>query len=157
MIVWLQSNEKYGILGEFDAASRTWKEVDRSVLGNAAPSTIHGFFSCLGCVRIGVYGLEGNLFVIIDDEVTELAADDMIEVNGPTTARVMRVVNRAGMVVASATYSLETIPGWLPNDCTPFVEDEDFDIGLLASNISKNTKRRSIFTAKAESGSTLDT
>jgi hypothetical protein len=147
-MVWLQSNERHEVLGQFDPSTCVLKEVERSTLGDITPAMPHGFYSYLGDLRIGVYGVAGKLFLVIDDQLLELATDDTIEVSGPRDARHLRVVNKVGQAITEATYSLRGLAGSIPNDSTPFVEDEDFDIGLLASNVSKDPERRSIFTDK---------
>jgi len=50
--------------------------------------------------------------------------------------------------VLDITYSLEGVAQAIPGDPTAFIEDEDFDIGLFASNVSKDPERRAVFTAK---------
>jgi len=50
--------------------------------------------------------------------------------------------------VLEITYSLEGVSQAIPGDPTAFIEDEDFDIGLFAGNVSKDPERRAVFTAK---------
>ena len=147
-MLWLQSNERYDLVAQFDPSSYVLTELDRCFLGNTVPGIFHGFFSHFGESRIGVYGLAGKLFLLIDDRLFELEASDTIEVDGPTSARHLRVLNNVGKVISETRYSLHEVAGPIPDDPTPFVDNEDFDIGLLASNVSKNPERRAIFTNK---------
>lgn len=147
-MVWLQCNERYDVVGQFDPSSCVLKLLERTALGNTVPAIPHGFFSHFGNLKIGVYGLAGKLFLVLDDQLLQLAADDTIEVSGPRAARHLCILTKSGKVVTQVTYSLHGVVGTIPNDPTPFVEEEDFDIGLLASNVSKDLERRTVFTNK---------
>jgi hypothetical protein len=148
-MIWLQSNEQYHVLGMFDPSTGSWVEYSRDVINDSASPKTVGFFSNLGDVRIGIYGVAGVLFLVIDSDVIKLAEDETIEVDGRRDSRVLRVVNKAGYVVNETRYSLARIPGRFSSDPTAFVDSEDFDIGLFASNVSKIAERRAIFTGMA--------
>jgi hypothetical protein len=115
-------------------------------LGSSVPAVLHGFFSPSSGSRIGVYGVAGKLFLLIDDRLVELASRDTIDVCGPMEARRLRVLNGAGEPIAEATYSIPELARPSAGDPTPFISAEDFDIGLLASNVSKDPARRTVFT-----------
>ncbi len=70
------------------------------------------------------------------DAVTEIA------VSGPAARRELTVL-RDGANVFHTTYALKEVYR-CSEDTTPFIEDEDFDFGLLVSNISKNPARKEV-------------
>lgn len=147
-MIWLQSNEVFNSLAQFDPGTGVLCAVDRLATQEVIPATPHGFFSRLGDTFLAVYGLSGKLYLIHGARVIEVGEQDVIEVRGPHTARLLRVVDSAGDVLTEVRYRLNDGEGQIPGDITPFIEDECFDIGLLASNISKNRARRKVFVNK---------
>ena len=147
-MVWLQSNENYNTVGKLDPSTCELELFERNTLSDIEPEIIHGFFSDLGDLKIGVYGVSNVLYLVIDEQLVKLAHNDTIEVHGPRGARNLCVLNNTDQVVAEVTYSLHQQPEPIPGDPTPFVSDEDFDIGLFASNVSRDPERRAIFTSK---------
>ena len=91
-MVWLQLQERYDTLAEFDPASGSLQEIKRQALGENEPTIEHGFFSQLGDLFMAVYGIAGKLFLVFDKRVIEIHADETIDVSGPRSARVLRVV-----------------------------------------------------------------
>lgn len=146
-MVWLQQQERYDTFAEFDPISGILREFRRS-FWRKPPSVPHGFYSKLQDHFFAVYGLALRLFIAFDKQVIEIAQDQTIQVSGPRSARLTRVLDRLGGTVIEMSYSLDGIEDPIPNDPTPFVEDEDRDIGLFASNISMNAQRRALFTNK---------
>lgn len=51
-------------------------------------------------------------------------------------------------MVFEIAYSLEGMVQGMPIDLTAFIKGEDFDIGLFASNVSKDPNKRAVFTDK---------
>jgi hypothetical protein len=154
-MIWLQSNEAFDKVATFDPETGTLEEVSRRQLGGRTPDTWHGFYSQLEGMFLALYGLAGRLFLVVNKEIIEIAPDQVIQVSGPRRERHLRIVCGAE-TVREFTYNIDSIAQLLPGDPTPFVEDEDFDIGLFASNISMNPERRNLFLAKKELGSALD-
>jgi|CXWL01.1.fsa_nt_gi hypothetical protein len=147
-MIWLQQQERHDTFAEFDPGSSVLTEHRRKNFGRRPPHTPHGFYSKLGDLLLAIYGVAGKLFLAFDKQVIEIGVDETIEVNGPRSARTLRVVNGLGVTLLELDYCLDGIPGPIPHDPTPCVEDEDRDIGLFASNISKNSERRALFTDK---------
>lgn len=140
----LQMLERYDTFAEFDPASGVLKEFKRKTFGRKPPANPHGVYSQLRGSFLAFYGLDGKFFLAFGTRVVEIGVDETIEVSGPRSARVLRVLDGRGDVVAEVNYCLDGIRAPVRNDPTPFVEDEDRDIGLLASNISKSAKRRAV-------------
>jgi hypothetical protein len=122
-------------------------EYSRGLLGNKHPKTYHGFFSQWGETFIAIYGIGKRLFLIVNHHLFEINRRQIIEVSGPKHARSLKII-KDNEIVFETRYSLKDLNQPIPEDPTPFIDDEDFDIGLLASNISKSMKRRTIFTDK---------
>jgi hypothetical protein len=144
-MIWLQSNEDFNRVAEFDPVNKSFKEYLREQLAGNLPQVFHGFFSRLGNLLIAVYGLNGHLAVLIDRQLFDINSDETIEVSGPAHARILKIV-RGSETAFEITYNLDMVAQPIPGDSTAFVENEDFDIGLFASNISKDPDRRAIFT-----------
>jgi hypothetical protein len=145
-MVWLQSNEAFNKLAEFDPISKTFKEYLRQQLLDKQPKVCNGFFSRLGSSLIAIYSLAGSLFMLIDEYLFEVNNKQVIDVSGPAHARKLKII-QGSETVFEITYSLEGVARAIPGDPTAFIEDEDFDIGLFASNVSKDPERRAVFTA----------
>jgi len=60
----------------------------------------------------------------------------------------LSVIAATGEVVYKTEYCLDGIPGPIPGDFITPACDEDFDIGLLACNISANPERRAFLADK---------
>lgn len=146
-MVWLQSNEAFNKLAKFDPTSKTFKEYLRQRLVDNQPQVCNGFFSRLGGSLIAIYGLAGSLFLLVDQQLLEVNKEQVIEVSGPKHARKLKIM-QGSETVFEITYSLEGVAQAIPGDPTAFIEDEDFDIGLFASNVSKDPMRRAVFTDK---------
>jgi hypothetical protein len=54
------------------------------------------------------------------------------------------VVSKKGEMVVAQVYSLDNW-GKIKGDPTPFVEEEDFDFGLLIANIAGSPERQQVF------------
>jgi hypothetical protein len=96
---------------------------------------------------VAVFAHQGQLHLLVDTLVLEVTPDAIVVAEGPRESRRLDVV-RSGVRTRSFFYTLAAVPPAIPGDPTPFVEDESFDIGLLASNISRDAERRAAFLAK---------
>ena len=144
-MIWLQSNQKYNVVAAFDESAKKIKEYSKKELGDKEPDTC-GWFSRLQDMLIATYGLPGgHFFILVNEQLFELAPDEVVNVQGHRNARQLKVF-QGDKLRFEVTYSLEGEDQIIPNDPTPFVEEEDFDIGLFISNISRDPKRRALFT-----------
>lgn len=160
-VIWLQCENEYDRVATFAPQTGGLTEYSRRLLGeeqpelaSSGPKANKGFYcwtrECEGPERlsgrlvIAVYGLNGRLFLLFGDRLLEIGEGEIIDVSGPREARHL-VVSRDGEPVFAGCYSLAEVPGPIPGDFTPFVEEEHFDIGLLASNISRDPERRALY------------
>lgn len=146
-MVWLQSNETFDKIAVLDPLTGEMEEKSRRYIGDKAPKKYHGFYSQLESIFLALYGLAGQLFLVVNKEIIEIEPDYVIQVSGPHNKRYLKIVS-SGKIIKEFKYSLEQIPQPITGDPTPFVEDEDFDIGLFASNISLDPERRAVFVSK---------
>lgn len=141
-MVWLQSNDKYDELVEYNHSKGTFTKASRNSLGDKAPSSTDGTFAVLSAVFLALYKLGQELFVRIGDQCIPLTNDVTVIVSGPANKRLL-IVKKAGNEIANFNYVLDASKKF-SSDPTPFIEDEDFDFGLFISNISTNDKRKRV-------------
>lgn len=143
-MVYLQCQGDYDCFAEYDYNNKVITKYSRKLFGKQAPeiNNINGWFleTEVGILILYVC-LKEIVFRIYNDE---FILDDSTEiiVSGPRVKRDLYVINN-GVTVYRSIYKL-TQSGPIRNDTTPFVDDEDFDIGLLVSNISKSPERKSV-------------
>ncbi|WP_162655987.1 hypothetical protein [Tuwongella immobilis] len=78
-----------------------------------------------------------DLQLPMDRHVVELRSDNI--------NRTLRVL-ADGAVVCELRYNVQPLDPPLLDDPTPFIEDEDFDFGLLLANVSQdNTRQQRMF------------
>lgn len=141
-MIWLQSNDKYDELAEYEHGKGTFTTASRNVLGSNVPSSTDGIFSILSAVFVALYKFDQGLFVRIGDQCIPLADDVIVTVSGNVNNRLL-TVKKAGKEIVHFCYVLDGSKE-ISDDPTPFIEDEDFDFGLFVSNISTNEKRKRI-------------
>jgi hypothetical protein len=90
--------------------------------------------------------IDGKLIARIGDAVFELSNDITIRVQEKAPDRTI-VVLRDGVSWLSMPYEVG-VEDAFSSDETPFVEDEDFDFGLLLANISQSEERKRIMLAQ---------
>ncbi len=141
-MIWLQSNDKYDALAEYDHIEGKFTIASRKTLGSKAPSKTDGSFAILSGVFVALYNFEQQLFLRVGNNTVLLADDIIVTVSGNANNRLL-LVKKAGQEIVRLNYILD-MSNQFPNDLTHSIEDEDFDFGLFISNISKNNKRKRI-------------
>ncbi len=149
--MWLQCQEKYDSVAEFNPAEGIVRRYSRQVLGARAPKieNIDGWFSDVKNSTFILYKYKDNIFFRANDKEFILDNKTEVEVFGPREKRKLYVKHN-GLIIFDTAYEL-TREGAIPNDPTPFIDKEDFDFGLFVSNISKNQKRKDVL-LKSERG-----
>ena len=94
-----------------------------------------------------VFRTNGELFVRIGETQVRLSKDIEITVDGPPEKRCLSLM-AGGMQVARHIYSLESRRP-TEDDPTPFIDEEDFDLGLWLSNIASNPNRQAVLKGEA--------
>lgn len=146
VMIWLQCNECFNDVAEFDETAGTWRIIKRTSEGNDIPSRTDGFYSILSSVFCALYHSSGELFVQMGDVKVKLSNNVEIAVNGPPGKRCLSLMV-SGHEFAKHEYAL--ISQRIEGDPTAFVEDEDFDFGVFLSNIARTPKRQSILKGEA--------
>ena len=141
-MIWLQSNDKYDELAEYDHDKGTFTIESRNALSSKAPSSTEGIFAILSDIFVALYKFGGGLFIRIGGQCIPLAEDVVVTVSGDVSKRLL-TVEKSGKEITCFIYVLDSSKKIL-NDPTPFVDDEDFDFGLFVSNISTSDKRKRI-------------
>jgi hypothetical protein len=141
-MIWLQSNEKFDSLAEYDPKNGMLTKHSRKNLGSNVPETTDGFYSELTNGVFILYRFNDNLYFRANDNDFILDSVTEVVVSGPQEKRELKVLCN-GKMIFKTIYSSHDI-GPLSNDPTPFIEDEDFDFGIFVSNISKSPKRKDI-------------
>ncbi len=139
-MIWLQSNDKYDELAQYDHASGAYKNASRKAM--TASLNTDGTFSILAGTFVALYNFEQLLFLRIGDECICLSEDVVATVSGGINNRSL-TVKKSKSEILHLDYSLDHSPQF-SNDPTPFIEDEDFDFGLFVSNISKSEERKRV-------------
>lgn len=141
-MIWLQSNDKYDEFAKYDHGKGTFTITSRNELGGNSPSSTEGRFTIMSSVFVALYKFDQGLFVRIGDRQIPLTDDVIVTVSGELKKRLL-IVKNAGKEIARFNYVLDSSKKFL-DDPTPFIENEDFDFGLLISNISVNDKRKRV-------------
>jgi hypothetical protein len=146
-VILLQSFDDFASVATLEPTSgelREYSKVDSK--GQSGQST-SGFYSRLTRPSIAVFAAQGQLHLLVGTLVLEITPEEVLVVDGPRASRRLDVV-RNGVRSRSFSYTLAAVPPAIPGDPTPFVDDESFDIGLLASNVSRDAERRAGFLAR---------
>ncbi|MFM8572752.1 MAG: hypothetical protein ACKOAU_14255 [Pirellula sp.] len=101
-----------------------------------------GSFWIQGQSLFALARIDGGLFIRVGDAVFGLSDGYTVDVQASGPNRVLRVM-KGGVQYASVPYVVHSDATLSPDE-TPFVEDEDFDFGLLLSNISHSEERKRI-------------
>lgn len=147
--MWLQSHDEFDIVAAFNPVDGSLERLSRTVLGSDAPvfDSIDGWFSDHADGALVLYWKGGAIFFRIRCEGTdkEFELDETTEISvvGPPPQRELTVY-RNGVSVYRLNYSPQSVFR-SSDDPTAFIDEEDFDFGLFASNISKDRRRKEVF------------
>lgn len=141
-MIWLQSNERYDAIAEYDHSAGSFTQISRRLMGSKAPLSTDGIYSNLSSAFVAIYQLDKQLFLRIDDNCIPMTNDVVVSVGGDIDNRWL-VVLKAGIEVFHVDYGLDSSKK-IPGDPTAFIEKEDFDFGLFLSNVSKSQKRKRV-------------
>lgn len=146
-MILLQSFDDFAFAATLDPTTGELREYSKGESTGQCGQSTSGFYSRLTRPLLAVFAEQGRLHLLVGTLVLEITRDEVVLVDGPRESRRLDVV-RNGARTRSFSYTLAAVPPAIPGDPTPFVEDESFDIGLLASNISTDAERRAVFLTK---------
>ena len=145
-MVRLQSNDVFLELAELDETTGAWTPARREP-SEKGYENIDGSFSVLSGVFCALFLSNGEIFVRVGDTQVQLSDDVKITVDGPDERRCLTPMSGV-KTLATIRYAVEE---WrIPNDPTPFIDDEDFDFGLWISNIAGSPIRQRVMKAKGK-------
>lgn len=137
----LQSHNSFDTMADYDPVTGTLVIFTRSADAAGASGEKAGAFDEIGGKRVLLFRLGGVLYLQVENQRMRMD-DHAIELRSVNGRRVLQVRSN-GKVVVELTYDPPLLDPPLSVDPTPFVEEEDFDFGLLLSNLSKDRSRQS--------------
>jgi len=119
------------VLAEYDPLTGAFTTFYRKAVPLRVSSAVpQGLFDILGDKRVLLYRLDGILYLDVGGK--SMPMESLVVELGPRgSTRTLRVLVK-GIVAAEVTY-----------EPTPFIEDEDFDFGVLIANVSRDKRRQS--------------
>ena len=136
----LQSHKSFAMVGEYDPVMDTFVTLSRYDEPSHASCPISGVFDYVGANRVLLFRLADVLYLQVDGHRMPMA-DLAIELRSVNGRRVLEVLSH-GKNVLELTYDPPHLDPPLALDPTPFVEEEDFDFGLLLANVSRDRNRQ---------------
>ncbi len=140
-MVLLQSMDKFDVVAELDVSNGNLQWLSKQAHPDLRLKTVGVVAELRGHV-LCIYRIGGILYFRIDDQTFEIDNDTKIDLV-KITNMVNRIdIYRKGALVFEWPYERPQIHPPLEIDPTPFVEEEDFDLCLLAYNIAKDPGRK---------------
>jgi hypothetical protein len=137
----LQSHKSFNTMADYDPVTGTFVTFSRSSEPARASGKKAGAFDDIGGKRALLFRLAGVLYLQVENQRMQMD-DHAIELQSVHGRRVLQVFSD-GKVVLELTYDPPILDPPRAMDPTPFVEEEDFDFGLLLSNLSRDRSRQS--------------
>ena len=146
-MILLQSLDKFNDVAELDVGTGQMQRHNKADRLDHASQPVHGHFAELNGVVICFFRHDnGQLHLKIGPTDIELPDDANVSLQREVDNQVRLVVLRRGLPAFNWRYRRPKIDPPLMADPTPFVDEEDFDILLLAFNvINDNERRRKIY------------
>lgn len=145
-MIWLQSNETYNEIAEYDHFSGSYLIKSRDSVSKSSLSNIDGTYAFLSNEFVAIYKFGTEMFVRIGTHSIQLIGDVKITVKGDPASRKLSVKKNKEELV-TVNYALNNSNVY-SHDPTPFIDDEDFDFGLFISNIASNESRKRVLLGK---------
>ena len=143
--MWLFRFHFSDTLVNFDPLTGKYEIVDLSSL-NYAPKT-EGSCETSAGTFMALYPFNGQIMFRINDKTFTLDEQTIVNVTGPDERRILKII-RDGHQIAIHEYVVTAER--FEDDPTPMIDDEDFDFGLLISNISKDAQRKEILLGRKD-------
>jgi hypothetical protein len=130
----VQYHDRFDVVGEFSPSSGHLRVQPRPP--GLSPSGTEGWFSILAGVAVVFYRQANHLWLRIGERVFDLDGGASVDWRREGDVAVFRVEDSSGEV--AVTY--QAGPNLDP-DPTPFIEDEDWDLGLYIANVLFDEER----------------
>ena len=141
----IQSRQRFDTVAEFDP--RTGAIRPRLRPAGMELSGTDGWFEMLGDSCVVFYREDGRLWLRVDDWLVDLDGAATVDWRREGDVAVFTVADPAGEVVLRYPYRPP-----IPDDPTPFVEVEDWDLGLFVANVMGDEERSDLVRRGLRSG-----
>lgn len=137
----VQYHDRFDVVAEFDPGSGRIRVMPRPA--GTGPSATDGWFAILSGACVVFYRLGGQLWLRVGDRSFGLDGGASVDWRVEGGESVLVVVDGSGQVVLRyAPGPLSGPP--LSEDPTPFVANEDWDLGLFVANVMSDEERRDL-------------
>src|SRR5262245_57640157 len=136
----LQSHQSFDTMADYDPATGTFVTFSRGAEPVRASGQKAGAFDSIGGQRVLLFRLAGVLYLQVDTQLME-SDDHAIDLRSVNGHRLLCVLSD-GKLVLKLPYAPPLLDPPLAVDPTPFAEEEDFDFGILLSNLSRDRTRQ---------------
>jgi hypothetical protein len=130
----VQYHDRFDVVAEFHPSSGRLEVQPRPP--GLSPSQTHGWFSILAGVTVVFYRRANHLWLRVGERVFDLDGGASVDWRTEDGVAVFRAEDASGEVVVRYRAGPN-----LDQDPTPFVEDEDFDLGLYVANVLLDEER----------------
>ncbi len=134
----VQYHERFDVIAEFDPESGRVQPLPRP--DGLSPGGTDGWFAILGGVCVVFYRQAARLRLQIGGRTFDLDGDASVDWRVEDRTAVFTVTDESGQVMLRYTSGPSSGP-WVSDDPTPFVEEEDWDLGLFISNVIFDEER----------------
>ena len=136
----VQYHDRFDVVAEFDSRSGDLRVQPRPA--GLPPSGTDGWFSILGGTCVVFYRELGHLWLRVGQRTFDLDGGASVDWEGDDANARFRATDASGTV--ALTYRREPE---LADDPTPFIEDEDGDLGLFIANVMFDEERSELVRA----------
>lgn len=134
----LQYHDRFDIVAEFDLETGRTELLPRP---SSLPLTAtEGWFSVLGGVFVLFFRHAGRLWLRVGDKTFDLDTEPTVEWRREGGMSILMVADDEGELVLRYRAGPRSGPP-LSDDSTPFVDEEDWDLGLFVSNVVLDEER----------------
>lgn len=140
----LRSFSDYAILVEFDPVNAVAKKISPSGRASSrADWNVCGVFGELAGALVSLYRAKGVIYLQIDGDAYLL--DENVSVSYQKSASTCSLAVKSLLPDGKGCrvdYPAPEVIGAVGEDPTPFVDEEDFDFGLMIFNVASDAERR---------------
>jgi hypothetical protein len=137
----VQYHDRFDVVAEFDPGSGRIRVMPRPP--GTGSSATDGWFAILSGACVVFYRWGEQLWLRVGDRSFDLDAGASVSWRVEGGEAVLVVVDGGGQVVLRYTPGPLSGPP-LSEDPTPFIEKEDWDLGLFVANVMSDVERRNL-------------
>jgi hypothetical protein len=130
----VQYHDRFDVVAEFNPSSGQLRVQSRPP--GLSPAGTEGWFSILAGITVVFYRQTNHLWLRVGERVFDLDGGASVSWSSAGGVAVFRAEDSSGEVVVRYRAGPN-----LAEDPTPFVEDEDWDLGLYVANVVSDEER----------------